>query len=47
MNMPTIPQDFAKRDTSEKPDLANKICQSFGLAGGLTLVALIILVAAS
>jgi hypothetical protein len=40
-------RDYARIDTSEKPDLANKICQACGLAGGLTVVALIILVAAS
>jgi hypothetical protein len=32
MNMPTIPQDFAKKDTSEKPDFSQKFCEGLSLA---------------
>jgi hypothetical protein len=37
MNMPTIPTDYSKRNTSESVDLANWIMRVFISAGALVL----------
>jgi hypothetical protein len=39
--------DYAKRDTSEKPDFANKFCEACGLAGAIAVIVLITMWAAS
>lgn len=39
--------DYAKKDTSEKPDFANKICEACGLVGAIALIVLFTAWAAS